>query len=62
MIRKILCWLGLHDYEIILSGDGKKVEIPYASYTYIFFPVETIRTTKCRHCGKIKKVEKSIIW
>ena len=62
MIRKILCWLGFHDYEIILSGDCKKVEFHYAPYTYVYFPVEMIRTTKCRCCGKIKNVEKSIIW
>ena len=62
MIRKIFCWLGFHDYETQLSSDCKPLDVYNPPYRYVFFPVKLKRTTICKCYGKIKKVEKSIIW
>jgi len=45
MIRKLLCWLGWHDW----------VEYVKTKPTKGIFVLITYKEMRCKHCGKVKR-------
>ena len=43
MIRKILCWLGFHKWELYCGNCSREFCTGYC------------KSYKCKHCGKTKK-------
>lgn len=56
MIRRLLCFFGLHDYRRKLTCYGTRLEIK----STVHFGAVILGKTICRHCGKIKKIEGEI--
>jgi hypothetical protein len=52
MIRRILCWLGLHEWEHIVYAMSNG----FSSYGDLRIPnIKLEGKTICKHCGKVKR-------